>query len=86
MSERFEELRFLIAQNDREIVAAVNERLTLVRELWQLKLEQGLDRVDPERERALRDALRAENPGPLSEEGLDELVSALLALTKRELA
>jgi chorismate mutase len=85
VSERFDELRSLIAQNDRQIVAAFNARLELVGELWRLKVELGLDRVDPERERALRDALRADNPGPLSDEGLDDLVSALLAVTKREL-
>lgn len=85
MSERFAEIRREIAANDERIVALVNERLRLVRELWALKADLRLDRVDPDRERLLRDSLRAANAGPLSDEGLDALVTELLALTKREL-
>lgn len=83
--EPFDELRDRIGANDRAIVAGVNERLRLVAQLWRLKAEQGVDRLDPERERRLRDDLLAANDGPLSEEGLASLVSELLALTKREL-
>lgn len=85
MSERFEQIRAAIDETDRELVALVNTRLALVRELWSLKRELGLDRVDPGREAAIRAALAAANGGPLSAAGLDELVSELLALTKREL-
>ena len=65
MSERFDELRGRIADNDRAIVAGVNERLRLVAELWELKDAQGASRVDPEREARLREALVAANDGPL---------------------
>jgi chorismate mutase len=84
-SERTEELRARIAANDREIVDAVNERLRLVAELWRLKDEHGAERLDPDRERRLREHLAGANGGPLSAEGLDALVTELLALTKREL-
>jgi chorismate mutase len=84
-ADRFEELRDLILANDREIVDAVNRRIALVEELWRLKEERGAPRVDPERERRLRAALAAANRGPLSSRGLDELVDALLELTKHEL-
>jgi chorismate mutase len=57
-----------------------------VRELWELKAELGLDTVDPDRERRLRETLAAANGGPLSPAGLDQLVTELLALTKSELA
>jgi chorismate mutase len=83
--ERFVELREQIAANDRAIVEAVNRRLRLVQELWRLKDERGDDRLDPDRERHLREALQRANDGPLSGAELDGLVSALLALTKREL-
>ena len=82
---RIEELRAQIASNDRAIVAAVNERLRLVTELWRLKEEHGTERLDLGRERRLREHLAAANDGPLTAEGLDALVSELLALTKREL-
>jgi chorismate mutase len=85
VSDRFEELRAEIAANDAEIVGAVNQRLRLVEELWRLKAERGDARLDPDRERRLREALARLNDGPLSEQGLDRLVDELLALTKREL-
>ena len=72
-------------ENDEAIVAAVNRRLALVAELWQLKAQLGLDTVDPDRERRLRDALAAANAGPLSPAGLDRIVTDLLDLTKAEL-
>ena len=83
--ELFDELRRRIAENDRAIVAAVNERLRLVEALWALKEERGEARLDPEREQRLRERLRDSNEGPLSAEGVDRLVGELLALTKREL-
>ena len=85
MSDRFEELRTEIAANDAEIVRAVNHRLRLVEELWRLKAERGDERLDPDRERRLREMLARLNEGPLSEQGLERLVEELLALTKREL-
>jgi len=85
VSGRFDELRAEIAANDAEIVAAVNRRLRLVAELWRLKAERGDARLDPDRERRLREELARSNDGPLSEEGLERLVDELLALTKREL-
>ena len=85
MSDRFEELRAEIAANDAEIVGAVNQRLRLVEELWRLKAERGDARLDPDRERRLREGLARLNQGPLSEQGLERLVGELLALTKREL-
>ena len=85
MSDRFEELRAEIAANDAEIVRAVNHRLRLVEELWRLKAERGDARLDPDRERRLREGLARFNQGPLSEQGLERLVGELLALTKREL-
>ena len=83
--DRFAELRSRIGQNDRAIVDAVNLRLRLVAELWRLKEERGDARLDPERERRLREELGAANEGPLSTDGLDRLVGELLELTKREL-
>ena len=85
MSGRFEEIRREITANDEAIVAAVNRRIELVMELWLLKAELGLDTVDPDRERLLREGLAAANTGPLSAAGLDRLVTDLLDLTKREL-
>jgi chorismate mutase len=86
VSESLDEIRDRITANDCVIIAAMNERLRLVAALWQLKREIGADRLDPGREQALRGDLAALNTGPLSAEGLDRLVTELLALTKAELA
>lgn len=85
MRARFDLVREEIARNDEAIVAAVNHRLELVTELWQLKRELGLETVDPERERLLRERLAAASTGPLTPAGVDRLVTVLLDLTKREL-
>jgi chorismate mutase len=85
VSERFDEIRREITVNDEAIVAAVNRRLELVTALWALKAELGLETVDPDRERRLREGLAAVNDGPLSAAGLDRLVTELLDLTKQEL-
>lgn len=84
MIDPLRELRGRIDAVDLRIVAAVNERLALVDELWRLKDELGVDRIDPGREEAIREALRDANGGPLTEEGLTELIDAVLALTRRE--
>jgi chorismate mutase len=85
LRERFDEIRRQIAANDEAILAAVNHRIALVTQLWQLKAQLGYDTVDEDRERLLREHLRACNDGPLSPEGVDRLITDLLDLTKREL-
>lgn len=80
------ELRTEISDIDRTIVEAVNRRIELVARLKRHKDENGIPFLDPERERALLDALAEANRGPLSAEGLSELHAQLLDLTKREVA
>ena len=85
MSGEIERLRSEIDANDIAIVAAVNERLRLVTELWRVKRTLAVERLDPDRERTLRARLAASNEGPLSTIGLERLIDELLALTKAEL-
>ena len=80
------DLRNLLEANDRALLDLVNRRLDLVREIKQRKAELGVEFVDPEREAWLLEHLRDANTGRLSDEGLRELVTAVLDLTKRELA
>jgi chorismate mutase/prephenate dehydratase len=79
-------IREQISSVDRALLAAVNKRLELVRELWQHKERHGLPLVDSSREEALLRNLAEANGGPLSAEGLSELFTHLLDLTKRETA
>jgi chorismate mutase len=81
-----DDLREQLAVNDRALLDLVNKRLELVQQIKQRKTELGVEFVDPEREAWLLDHLRSANSGPLSDEGLRELLATLLDLTKRELA
>jgi chorismate mutase len=69
---------------DERLVEAFNRRLELVAELKRVKETHGLGFLDPAREEWLRAHLEEANRGPLSREGLNELVTVLLDLTKRE--
>ena len=80
------DLRELLAANDLALVDLVNRRLDLVKKIKQRKSELGVAFVDPEREAWLVDYLGGANTGPLSDEGLRELLTTVLDLTKRELA
>jgi chorismate mutase len=73
---RVQELRAEITSTDHEIVGAVNRRLELVRQLKEHKTATGYDFLAE---------LERENGGPLSADGLRELHTKLLELTKREL-
>jgi chorismate mutase len=65
-------------------VEAINTRLKLVARLKRYKEERGLDFVDLEREEWMLNYLLRANRGPLSTEGLHELFTEILDLTKRE--
>jgi len=79
------EARAAIDQVDRVLLAAVNERLELVRSLHDHKVATGLELHDPGREEAMLASLTQANSGPLSAEGVVELFRYLLDLTRREL-
>jgi len=80
------ELREQLADNDVRIVDALNTRLELVARLKRVKEERGFDFLDPAREEWLLQHLAQANRGPLSPEGLREIYTELLDLTKREVS
>jgi chorismate mutase len=80
------DLRELLVANDLALLDVVNRRLDLVKKIKRRKAELGVAFVDPEREAWLLGYLRGANTGPLSDEGLRELLTKVLDLTKRELA
>lgn len=81
---RFRELREQISDADRSIVEALNTRLKLVARLKRYKEERGLEFVDLDREEWMLNYLLRANRGPLSSDGLRELFTEILDLTKRE--
>jgi chorismate mutase len=79
-------LREQVLDLDRSIVEAFDRRLELVARIRRHKEENGLPFLDPAREDAMLRHLIETNPGPLSDEGVAELFSLLLDLTKREVS
>jgi chorismate mutase len=80
------QFREQVSETDRAILGAVNTRLELVAQIKAYKASRGIDFLDPERERSMLGDLARENGGPLSAEGLHELFTTILDLTKREVA
>ncbi|HYZ76778.1 MAG TPA: chorismate mutase [Gaiellaceae bacterium] len=71
---------------DRSLVEAMNARLRLVARLKRYKESRGLEFVDLQREEWMLNYLLRANRGPLSADGLRELFTEVLDLTKREVA
>jgi chorismate mutase len=80
------QLREQLSDNDVAIVEAVNARLKLVARLKRVKEERGIDFLDPAREEWMLQYLTRANRGPLSPDGLREIYTELLDLTKREVS
>ena len=78
-------LREEITRADDALVAAVNRRLELARQIFEHKEANGIPILDPGREDAMIERLVRDNGGPLSDEGVADLVRYVLALTKKEL-
>jgi chorismate mutase/prephenate dehydratase len=70
---------------DRSLLTAVNRRLELVRKLHEHKRATGIPLRDPGREQAMIAELQGRNEGPLSDDGVAELVQFVLGLTRKEL-
>jgi chorismate mutase len=79
-------MREEIAALDVRLVDVVNARIKVVEKLRRYKAHHGLAFVDPEREAWLLQHLKSANGGPLSDAGLEELVSFVLGLVKQEVA
>ena len=77
--------RARIGEVDRELLAAINKRIELVRALHDHKRAEGIPLIDPAREQQLVVELQAGNAGPLSDQGVAELFRHVLELTRKEL-
>jgi chorismate mutase len=74
-----------ITAADRELLAAINKRIELVRELHEHKRAEGLPMRDEAREEQLVVELQAANRGPLSSSGVAALFRHVLDLTRKEI-
>ena len=80
-----DEFRARISEADQELLAAMNRRIELVRDLHEYKQTEGIPLRDPEREQQLLGELQAANGGPLSPAGVAALFRHVLDLTRKEL-
>jgi chorismate mutase len=80
------QFREQISDTDRAIVDALNKRLKLVAQIKAYKDSQGMGFVDPEREEWMLQYLARANRGPLSADGLREVFTLILDLSKREVS
>ena len=80
------QVREQISDNDRAIVDAFNARLKLVARIKSYKESRGMSFLDPDRESWMLQYLTRANRGPLSPDGLREIYTELLDLSKREVA
>ena len=81
-----EETRDEIAALDVRLLATINARIRKVAELHRWKAENGVDMVDAGREAWLISYLQGVNRGPLSDEGVAQLMPFVLELVKKEVA
>jgi prephenate dehydrogenase len=84
MDDSLAGLRDRISGLDREVLRALNERLELVRRVRAHKQETGAPLIDAAREAELLDDLVRGNDGPLGEQGVRSLFSAVLDVMKQE--
>jgi chorismate mutase len=79
-----ETMRDEITALDVRILSTINARIRAVDELRRYKEEHGLSFYDPDREAWLSDYLKRVNNGPLSDEGVEQLLTLVLDLVKQE--
>jgi len=79
-------IRDEIAALDVRLLSTINARIRKVAELREYKQQNGIDFLDPDREAWLVAYLKRVNGGPLSDEGVEELIQFVLDLVKREVA
>lgn len=79
-------IRDEIAALDVRLVATINQRIRKVVELHRYKEEHGITVRDPEREAWLVGYLQRVNSGPLSDDGVEELITYVVDLVRREQA
>ena len=79
-----ESFRNEITALDVRLVSTINARIMAVKALAEYKEERGMAFLDPDREKFLVEHMRRENRGPISDEGLEELLVFVLALVKKE--
>ena len=72
-------LRQAIDEIDENIMGLINQRLLLAAQIGGLKKQSGIQIKDKQRETEIMDRLLQKNKGPLGDDGLRNIFSAIIA-------
>ncbi len=78
-NSKLEELRERVDQVNLQILELINERARLVQEIGNVKLKQGINRFDPEREREMLDLIIQQNKGPFQDSTIQHLFKQIFS-------
>lgn len=79
--ERLETLRGRLDELNGRLLEMLNERAAIVREIGELKEEQGLPKFDPVREREMLEALVRQNRGPFTDDQVKHLFKQIFTVS-----
>ena len=77
-----EALRDAIDEIDEKILSLINQRLLLATQIGRFKKQSGIQIVDSSREKAVLGRLLERNAGPLQENALHQIFTAIIAATR----
>lgn len=66
-NQKLDQLRSELDKVNLDLLSLINKRGDLVKEIGQIKEQQGMNRFDPVRERAMLDQLSQHNDGPFED-------------------
>lgn len=78
-NEKLEQLRSNLDKVNLEILGLINKRAELVQEIGKLKLKQGVNRFDPERERQMLNLILENNEGPFEDSTIQHLFKQIFS-------
>ena len=78
-----EDWRRRMDEIDRKLLGLLNERSLCAIEIGKIKRAQNVPIYDPEREGEILRRMKAENPGPLDEEGVQRLFERVIDECRR---
>ncbi|MBO8170581.1 MAG: bifunctional 3-deoxy-7-phosphoheptulonate synthase/chorismate mutase [Bacillaceae bacterium] len=76
---QLQELRDQVDRINLQILELINERARLVQEIGNVKIKQGINRFDPEREREMLDKLIQKNEGPFKNSTIQHLFKQIFS-------
>lgn len=78
-NEKLEQLRSDLDHVNLEILELINKRAGLVQEIGKVKLKQGVNRFDPERERQMLNLILERNEGPFEDSTIQHLFKQIFS-------